>query len=117
MPGVVSIGEQIQRFSKKTAPDRVGTRYGAKKDMAVALYIDRASPYAFIVEEAKKVLCNLGVPTGEQGIYIAFVEMLLKKAEKHFGKTLEDAARGLKARFVNKGCDPEILDKLANLVV
>jgi len=117
MPGTVSIGEQITRFSQKTAPDRVGTRYGAKKSMAVALYLDRAAPYAFIVDEAKRVLAQLGVPTAEYGIYIAFVEMLYKKAEKHSGKTLADVVTGLKARFVNKGCDPEVLDVLTKLVL
>jgi len=117
VPLVVSVGEQITRFSQKTAPDRVGTRYGAKKSQAVALYIDRAAPYAVIVEEARKLLAKLGVPSGEYGIYIAFVEHLLSRAEKHMGATLDAIITGAKAYFVNKGCDPEILDKLVSLIL
>jgi len=117
MPGVVSIGEQIKRFSQKTAPDRVGTRYGAKKAMAVSLYTDRAVPYAVIVEEARRLLARLGVPSGEFGIYIAFVEHLYSRAEKHMDKTLDGVIEGAKAYFVGKGCDPAILDQLIKLVL
>jgi len=117
VPLVISIGEQITRFSQKTAPDRVGTRYGAKKSQAVALYTDRAAPYAVIVEEAKKLLARLGVPSGEYGIYIAFVEHVYSRAEKHTDKTLDNIITGAKAYFVAKGCDPAILDQLIKLIL
>jgi len=116
MPLVVPLGEQIQRFSSKTAPDRVGTRYDAMKTIAIQKYIDNHAPFAVLVDLVKKILADKGVPSGEYGIYIAFAEQLLKKAQKHAGKTLDKVVLGLKQKFVAKGCDPAILDVISNLV-
>jgi len=116
MPYVVPLGEQIQRFSAKTAPDRVGTRYEAAKSIAIARYIDNHAPFSVLVDLIKDILASKGVPSGMYGIYIAFGEQLLKKAQKHVGGTLDKAVLGLKQKFVAKGADPAILDMIANLV-
>jgi len=116
MPYVVPLGEQIHRFSAKTAPDRVGSRYEAAKSIAIARYIDNHAPFAAIVDLVKDILASKGVPSGMYGIYIAFAEQLLKKAQKHTGETLDKIVLGLKQKFVAKGADPEILNLIAKLV-
>jgi len=116
MPYTVPLGEQIQRFSAKTAPDRVGGRYDAAKSIAIARYIDNHAPFSVLVDLIKNILASKGVPSGMYGIYIAFGEQLLKKAQKHGGKTLDKIVLGLKHKFIAKGADPEILDLIANLV-
>jgi len=116
MPLVKTLQDRINKYAAKTAPDRVGTRYGAVKNLAINRYIDGISFTRTIVERARSILETEGVPAAFHGVYYGFVQQLAKFARSHFGKELDDIIAGKKAEFVAKGCDPAILDKLANLI-
>jgi len=116
VPIVKTLADRVQKFSVATAPDRVGTRYGAVKDLALARYGDGASVIATVREMARNVLVTAGVPPAQQGVYFAFAMKLASKAMSHTGPALDKVIDGLKAWFVAKGADPAILDKLAKLV-
>ncbi len=117
MPIVKSLSDRVEKFKAKTAADRVGTRYGAVKDLAVSRYLDNTGDLVAVRERARKILESEGIPTGTHGVYYAFVFKAISAAQSHSGPALEKVIEGLKQRFVAKGADPAILDKLANLIV
>jgi len=116
MPLVRTLGDRVEKFRAKTAPDRVGGRYEAAKELARVRFTENVSTTREIVERARNILESLGVPVGIHGIYYAFVLRLASMAQAHSGAALQKVVDGLKAWFVAKGADPAVLDKLAKLV-
>ena len=117
MPIVKTLSDRVQKFQAKTAPDRVGTRYGAVKELAGRRFIEGAGVIAAVRERVRDILEREGVPAAVHGVYYAFAFKLASKALSHYGPELEAIAAGLKAWFTAKGADPAILDKIANLIV
>ncbi len=117
MPLVKTLSDRIQKFSAKTAPDRVGARYGAVKDLAVNRYIDNMADFTAVRERARGILESEGVPAGFHGVYYAFIFKLMKAAQSHSGATLRKVVEGLKQVYTAKGADPAVLDKLVGLVL
>jgi len=117
MPLVKTLSDRVEKFKAKTAADRVGTRYGAVKDIAVNRYLDSTADIVAVRERARNILESNGVAPGLFGVYFAFVTKAVKAAQKHSGDTLDKVIEGLKARFVAKGADPAILDLLEHLVI
>ena len=116
MPIVKTLADRVEKFKAKTAPDRVGSRYGAVKDIAVSRYVDNVADITAVRERCRIILEASGVPAGQHGVYYAFVFKAVKAAQSHTGATLIKVIEGLKQRFVAKGADPAILDILGNLV-
>ncbi|RLE65536.1 MAG: hypothetical protein DRJ38_03560 [Thermoprotei archaeon] len=117
MPLVKTLSDRVQKFTAKTPADVTGTRYGAVKDLAVNRYIEGAGIFYAVRERVRDILEREGVPATVHGIYYAFALQLTRYALSHYGPELEKIAEGLKLRFVGKGADPAILDKIANLIV
>jgi len=103
------------KFTGKTAPDRVGKRYGASKPIAVTLYGANALAIRTVVEKTRSILSALDVPSGKWGVYIAFAEKLAVKADAYSGIIPASIVEGFKAEFALKGADPAILDKISLL--
>jgi len=116
MPIVKTLADRVDKFTKKTPPDQTGTRYGAVKDLAVGRFIEGAGLISAIRERARIVLESEGVPSGDHGVYYAFVQKALSYAMSHSGQTLAKIIEGLKSWFTSKGCDPSVLEKLASLI-
>jgi hypothetical protein len=102
-------------FKGKTAPDRVGSRYGAVKSIAVDRYVDGISPVTAVREAVRNILESNGVPAGQHAGYYAFALQAAKYAFSHEGATLKKIVAGLKQKFAAFGCDPAILDQIAKL--
>jgi hypothetical protein len=117
MPIVKSAGDMTQMFSAKTSPDRVATRYGAAKDMAISKYISYAIPFRIVIEMAREKLIKLGVPSGKWGVHIAFVEALKRIAQAYKGVVPSTIVNAVKAEYVAKGADPAVLDELVKIVI
>ncbi len=115
MPVVTSLSDRVTKFSAKTAPDRVGTRYDASKTIAINRYADAVSLRAAVQEAVKNILSSKGVPAGFHGVYFAFAFQVLGKSFSHSGDTLSKVVAGLKAKFTAFGADPAILDQIAKL--
>jgi len=114
MGGIVkTVTDAYTKFSKKTAADRVGTRYGAVKNIAVDRYLDNVNPFVIVREIVREILESEGVPPAQHGSYYAFAFQLVSKALKHSGESLKRSATGLKAKFTTLGLDPAILSKIA----
>lgn len=116
MPIVADMQTRYQKYVAKMSPDRVGTRYDAVKDIALNRYLEGVALIRPAVEHAKAILDELGVPPGEYGLYLAFIQSLLSKMRSYNGKTFENVVLGMKQMWINKGADPTILDTLINLV-
>ena len=117
MPIVKTLADRTEKFRAKTAPDRVGGRYGAVKEIAGKRYIEGAGVITAVRERVRDILEREGVPAGQHGVYFAFAFKLASKALSHAGPTLEKIATGLKQWYIAKGCDPAILDKIINLIL
>jgi hypothetical protein len=117
MPLVKGLKERFEKYTAKTPADTFGARYVASRAIALKRHAEGASAIAEVIELARKVLESRGVPAGQQGVYYAFVEKVRKALFSHTGATLTAYVSGLKAAFVQKGCDPAILDTLAKLII
>jgi len=113
---VKSLNDRVLFFTAAMGPDRVADRYGKSKEIAVGRYPDAMAAIVAVREAVRNILESSGVPAGMQGAYYAFVSKLVKYAYSHSGQSLEKIKTGLKAWYVAKGCDPQILDKLTVLV-
>jgi len=116
MPIVKTLSDRVEKFAAKTAPDRVGTRYGAVKELASSRFVEGAGVIAAVRERVRDILESQGVPAALHGVYYAFAFKLATKALSHYGAELEKIANGLKAWFTAKGADPAVLDKIASLI-
>lgn len=116
MPVVKDMSERYAKYSAKQTPERVGARYGASKPIATSRFIDGIASVRPLVDLAKKVLDNLGVPAGQYGIYISFVEYIAKRAVSYGSKTFDARVLGAKANWTARGADPAVLDAMVNLV-
>jgi len=117
MPIVRSVSDMIDMFDKKTAPDRVGARYEAAKEIAIRRYTNVATVYRVLIEKIRGLLIANNVPTGKWGVHISFGELLQKYVLTMKGDVPATLIDGLKAVFVAKGADPAILDKIKALVI
>jgi len=115
VPIVKTLADRVESYKAKTAPDRVGTRYGAVKELAVNRYIGGVGSIVAIREIVRNILESNGVPASAQGVYYAFAFKLASKGFSHSGKEFDDIVAGLKAWFTAKGADPAVLDKIASL--
>lgn len=116
MPYVKSFDQRYEKYKAKTAPDRVGTRYEAVKDLAVSRYREGIIPIVSVRELARNVLDSNGVPAAQWGMYLAFATKLASLKQKYSGSTFAARANGLAQNFVVRGADPEIISALASLV-
>ena len=117
MGGIVkTVTDAYTKFSKKTAADRVGTRYDAAKSIALDRYLDNVNPFVVVRETVREILESAGVPPAQHGSYYAFAFQLVSKALKHTGDSLKKSATGLKAKFTTLGLDPAILDKISAVI-
>jgi hypothetical protein len=107
--------DMYAKFTGKTAPDRVGTRYEAAKDFATKLYAANALSVRSVVEKVRSILSANDVPIGVWGVYIAFAEKLAVKALSYGGVVPTAVVEGFKTEYTLKGADPAILDKIALL--
>ena len=109
--------ERVERFTAKRPAARHRRKARCDKDSATKKYLAGVAPYVEINRMAKNILDNMGVPVAQQGVYYAFVQKARKVALRHSGGNLRKEIENLKAEFVQKGCDPAILDVLSKLVV
>ncbi len=116
MPIVKTLADAYQKYTAKTAPDRVGARYDVAKTIALPRYIENVNIFVVVRETIRDVLADAGVPPAKQGAYYAFGAELAKKALSHTGAALKKVADGLKAKYVALGLDPAILDKIVKIV-
>jgi len=107
--------DMFNKFTGKTAPDRVGRRYGTSKPIAVSLYGANALAIRTVVEKTRSILSALDVPSGTWGVYIAFAEKLASKADAYSGIIPASIVEGFKAEYALKGADPAVLDKITLL--
>jgi hypothetical protein len=117
MPIVRTVADMVNMFSAKTAPDRVGARYEASKEIALRRYTNNAMPYRTLVEKIKDLLSKLNVPPGKWGVHIAFGEILQKISITTRGAVPAAIVEGLKTAYVAKGADPSTLDQIVKLVI
>ena len=114
---VPNLADRATKFSQKTAPDRVGSRYETSKTVAVNRYAEATSVRFALQEVVRNILTSKGVPPGLHGVYYGFAFMAMSKAFSHQGETLKKFIAGLKARFTAFGADPAILDEIAKLFI
>lgn len=115
--GVVKdMATRYEKFTAKTAPDRVGSRYGAAKPIATSRFLEGITRIKPLVDTVKSLLDRLGVPAGHYGMYISFAEYIAKRAQSYSDKTLDNRILGAKANWVARGADPTILDAIINII-
>jgi len=116
----MGLKERIERFAAKHPTVRHRRKARCDKDVATKKYLEGVAPHVETIERARNIFDNMGVPAAQQGVYYAFVQKaqkLRKAALRHSGESLRKEIENLKAEFVQKGCDPAILDVLSKLVV
>jgi hypothetical protein len=108
--------DMVQAFTGKTAPDRVGRRYGAAKEIAVLKYAVKGLNARSIVEAIRGILTDAGVPSGRWGVHIAFGLKLWKMSQAYNGVLPKSIIDGLITEYTLKGASPDILTKIASMV-
>jgi hypothetical protein len=108
--------DMVQAYIGKTAPDRVGRRYGAAKEIAVLKYAVKGLNARSIIEAIRGILTNLGVPTGRWGVHIAFGLKLWKMSQAYNGVLPRAIVDGLITEYTLKGASPDILTKIASMI-
>jgi hypothetical protein len=117
VPLVTTLADRASKFSKKTAPDRVGARYDGSKEIAIERYGEATSVRFAVQEMVRNILESKGVPPGQHGVYYAFAFMVLSKRWSHTGEAFRKFVAGIKARFTAFGADPAILDLIEDIFV
>lgn len=108
--------DMVSKYTGAMDPTRVGGRYDAAKEEALNKYPARAGKYRDLIEKARKILSQEGVPSGLWGVHIAFVLKLAKAAEAYTTKPPAQVIEGFKSEYTLKGADPAVLDILANII-
>lgn len=86
------------------------------KEVATALTQARAVGYGVFKtawQEAKAILMRLGVPSALWGLYKAFTNELINKAQRRKIMTVEEVID----KWVKYGLDPAVLREVANAVI
>jgi hypothetical protein len=118
MPKLVKFADDmVRKFTAKTAPERVATRYGASKDSAINLYAANGLAAREAIETARSILSTKGVPSGLWGVYIAFTLKLWTLSKTYAGKVPTGVVEGFKREYTAKGGDPAVLDAIASVFV
>ncbi len=114
--GLVKLAEDMYaKFTGKTAPDRVGRRYGLAKPIATSLYAANGLAARVIVEKTRSILTAEDVPSGKWGVHIAFALKLNKALDAYSGMIPASIVEGFKKEYALKGADPAVLDKISLL--
>jgi len=108
--------DMVQMYTGKTAPDRVGRRYGAAKEIATLKYSVKGLSARSIVETIRGILTDAAVPTGRWGVHIAFGLKLWKMSQAYNGVLPKAIIDGLITEYTLKGGLPEVLTKIASIV-
>ncbi|MEM0261480.1 MAG: hypothetical protein QW733_02010 [Desulfurococcaceae archaeon] len=118
MGGLVKLAtDMVSKYTGKMAADRVGSRYGAAKNIAISKYNANAMKFRNVIETVRGILSQSNVPPGLWGIYIAFAEKLASKAWSYAGVLPDTVVNGFIQEYSLKGADPAVLDKLASIIV
>jgi len=109
--------DMATKFKGKTAPDRIGARYDALKTLAIKRYAAKGLAARSLIEAARKILSEKGIPAGVWGVYIGFVLKLFKISDTYAGAIPAGVLEGFKKEYTHKGADPAVLDTLSGLLV
>jgi len=110
--------DMFRKYSAKYNGDVVGTRFNEVKDVALERAQSGLITVDTIRELVKPILEEAGITGGAKGTYFAFALKLAKHVLRNKGESAKKIATGLKAYFVNTyDLDPDILDKIVNVIV
>jgi len=118
MPIVKRLSDMRNKYELKYDGTNVTNRLNAVKDIMDARYEAAQSVIYEVVEAARDVLSEEGVPTGQWATYMAFVQEIASLTFSHKGLTLQKEIAGRKSKYVTaRKADPAILDRLIELVI
>jgi len=107
--------DRIARYSKKLDAERIGKKYDATKAIAVRK-MQLAMPQQILIEVMTKQVCN-GVSTVLLPYYIIFGKEVEMLKGKHASTSLIQEMEILQRKWVTRGLDFELLNKIkSNLV-
>ena len=108
--------DMLAAYVGKTAPDRVGRRYDAVKELAITKYSVKGLNARTVVEVIRGILSDLDVPTGRWGIHIAFGLKVWKMAQAYAGTPPKSVIDGFITEYTLKGANPDVLTRIASIV-
>lgn len=118
MPIVKRVADMYEKYNLKYDGANVTTVLTAIKALMDANFQAGATPIFNVVERVRALLDSEGIPATLWGVYISFAERLQSKAFSFSGNTLAKEAAALKQEWVTAhGADPNIIDKIVNLVL
>jgi len=108
--------DMLAAYTGKTAPDRVGKRYDAVKELAITKYSVKGLNARTIIETIRGILSDLDVPVGRWGVHIAFGLKLWKVSQAYVGTPPKSVVDGFITEYTLKGGDPNVLTRIASIV-
>jgi len=108
--------DMLAAYVGKTAPDRVGRRYDAVKELAITKYSVKGLNARTIIEVIRGILSDLDIPVGRWGVHIAFGLKVWKVAQAYVGTPPKSVIDGFITEYTLKGGNPDALTKIASIV-
>jgi len=113
-----TFGIRVQDYEIKYDGANVTTVLTAIKPSMDARYQDGVTIVRNAIENTRRLLNDLGVPTKDWAKYLSFASRIAKLTFSFSGATLLKEIAGEKADWVyEKKADPSILDQIVELIV
>jgi len=105
------------KYDVKTSAPEVAKRFEGLKPMMVEQVGNIFSKLTHFESKAKVILDGAGIKVHQIPFYLSYLREVYRVLITHGGKTAEDEAKTLKAKWVDRGLDTIILERLAREVL
>jgi len=108
---------RTRKYELAVIPDVVRTKFEALKPLMVDEVKARFNEITAIEEKVKEVLDDNGIVANMRVMYLNFARALYSAKGHQSGLALQKVAAAEKAKYVALGLDPDILDKIVQIVI
>lgn len=117
MPPYRSYDKRVKNYELSVIPDNVRAKFEARKSAMVAGQEERQSEIVDIETKIREKLDANGVMANMRVPYLNFGRALYRAKGHNSGIALRKIATAEKAKFVQYGLDPSLLDEIIYLVI
>jgi len=112
-----SYERRVRNYEIAVIPEVVSTKFTQRKDAMVDGQEQMQEAITAMETSVRSILDDEGIAGVARVPYLNFARTLFRAKGHQSGTALQKVAAAEKAKFVSLGLDPDILDKIANVVI
>jgi len=109
--------KRVKAYDLTVIPDVVRTKFDAKKSFMLDQQQEMQKILTDVEIKVKEILDDAGIVGNFRIPYLNYARALIRASGHQHGIALRKVATAEKSKFVALGCDPEILDKITEVVI